>query len=107
MEADDEGAQIEDDDIIEVIDLDEGEEEPVDDEDDDDGESAEGFSSTQISPARKDNSERDFDDHGGSKCSTLSLLITVHINKPIDNECSQQCNKLWGYTQGGASGAKK
>ena len=71
MEADNEDAQIEDEDIIEVIDLDEGEEEPVDDEDDDDGESAEGFSATQISPARKDNSQRDFDDHGGSTYSAL------------------------------------
>ena len=65
MEAEDEDAEIDAEDIVEVIDLDEGDEdEPLDE--DDDG-VVEGSSATHLSPAREDNSERDWEDHGGSK----------------------------------------
>ena len=69
MEAGDDDAEIDAEDIVEVIDLDEGdgEGEPLDEDDEDDDGVVEGSSATHLSPAREDNSERDWEDHGGSK----------------------------------------
>ena len=67
MEAEDEDAEIDAEDIVEVIDLDDGEGEPLDEDDDDDDGVVEGSSATHLSPAREDNSEKDWEDHGGSK----------------------------------------
>ena len=68
MDAEDEEGEIDAEDIVEVIDLDEGDdEEPLDEEDGKDV-AAMGPSSTHLSPAREDNSVRDWEDHGGSKC---------------------------------------
>ena len=72
MEAEDEEAEIHAEDIVEVIDLDEGDDEEPLDEDEDDG--AVGSSSTHLSPAREDNSERDWEDHGGSMYSVEWIL---------------------------------
>ena len=72
MEAEDEDAEIDAEDIVEVIDLDEGDDEEPLDEDEDDG--AVGSSSTHLSPAREDNSERDWEDHRGSMYSVSWIL---------------------------------
>ena len=84
MEADDEDAEIDAEDVVEVIDLDELDDEErreIADEDDDGDDGAIGFSSSHITPVREDNSERDLEDHGGSKCTLWQTLDKGHTEQ--------------------------
>ena len=81
MEADDEDAEIDAEDVVEVIDLDELDDEERREIADEDDDGAVGFSSSHITPVREDNSERDLEDHGGSKCTLWQTLDKGHTEQ--------------------------